>query len=33
MIIEKAKSFHDEIKIPDKCTFSDGWPQSNKNYL
>jgi len=32
-IIEKAKPFHDEIKIPDKCTFCDGWLQSNKNYL
>lgn len=32
-IIEEAKSFHDEIKIPDKCTFSDGWVQSNNSYL
>jgi hypothetical protein len=23
MIIEKAKSFYDEMKITDKCTFSD----------
>jgi hypothetical protein len=29
MIIEKAKSFHDEMKIPDKCTFSEG---SNKKF-
>ena len=27
MIIEKAKSFYNEIKITDKCTFSEG---SNK---
>ena len=32
-IIEEAESFHDEIKVPDKCTFPDGWLQSNKNYL
>jgi hypothetical protein len=30
MIIEKAKSFYDEMKIADKCTLSDS---SNKNYL
>jgi hypothetical protein len=30
MIIERAKSFCGEIKITDKCTFSDGWLQSNK---
>jgi len=22
MVIEKAKYFYDEMKIPDKCTFS-----------
>jgi hypothetical protein len=27
MIIEKRESFHDEVKIADKCTFSEG---SNK---
>jgi hypothetical protein len=30
MIIEKAQSFYDGMKIIDKCTFSDGWLQSNK---
>jgi hypothetical protein len=30
MIIEKGKSFHDEVKIADKYTFSEG---SKKNYL
>jgi hypothetical protein len=30
MIIEKAKSLCDEMKITDKCTFSDG---NNNNYL
>jgi hypothetical protein len=30
MIIEKSKSFYDEILITDKCTFSEG---RNKNYL
>jgi hypothetical protein len=30
MIIEKAKYFYDEIKITDKCAFSEG---SKKNHL
>jgi hypothetical protein len=30
LIIEKAKFFYDEMKITDKCTFYDGWLQSNK---
>jgi hypothetical protein len=30
MTIEKAKPFYNEIKVTDKCTFSDGWLQSNK---
>jgi hypothetical protein len=30
MTIEKAKSFHDKIKVTDKHTVSDGWLQSNK---
>jgi hypothetical protein len=25
VVFEKGKSLHDEIKIPDKYTFSDGW--------
>jgi hypothetical protein len=25
VIIEKAKSFYDEMKITDSCTFSKGW--------
>jgi hypothetical protein len=28
MIIEKAKSLYDEMKVTDKCTLSEG---SNKN--
>jgi hypothetical protein len=24
-IIDKADSFYDEMKITDKCTFSEGW--------
>jgi hypothetical protein len=32
-VIEKSKPSHDGIKMPDKCTFCDGWWQSNKNYL
>jgi hypothetical protein len=30
VIIEKGESFHDEVKIDDKRTFSEG---SNKNYF
>ena len=30
MIIEKAKSFYDEMKVSDKCIFSGGWLRSNK---
>jgi hypothetical protein len=30
MMIEKAKSFYDEMETTDKCTFSEGWLQ---NYL
>jgi hypothetical protein len=25
MIIKKAECSYDEIKITDRCTFSDGW--------
>jgi hypothetical protein len=25
VIVEKTKSFYDEIKITDKCTFYEGW--------
>ena len=25
MVIEKAESFYDEMKITDKCTFCEGW--------
>jgi hypothetical protein len=25
MISEKAKSFYGEMKVTDKCTFSEGW--------
>jgi len=25
MVIKKARSFCDEVKITDKCTFSSGW--------
>jgi hypothetical protein len=28
--ISKAKSFYDEIKIADKRTFSESWPQNFK---
>jgi hypothetical protein len=28
MVIEKAKSFYDEMKIADKCTLSEGWLQN-----
>jgi hypothetical protein len=30
MIVERATFFHDEIKITDKCTFSEGWLRSFK---
>jgi hypothetical protein len=30
LMIQKAKSFHNKMKITDKCTFSDG---SNKKLL
>jgi hypothetical protein len=30
MAIEKAKCFYNKIEVTDKCTFSDGWLQSNK---
>jgi hypothetical protein len=30
MIIEKAKSFYDEMKVSDKCIFSGGLLRSNK---
>jgi hypothetical protein len=30
-IIEKAKSFYDEMKITDKCTFSNGWQPNFKD--
>jgi hypothetical protein len=23
--IQESKDFYDEIKIPDKCSFSEGW--------
>jgi hypothetical protein len=29
-IIEKAKSFYDEMTIIDKCTFSESWLQNFK---
>jgi hypothetical protein len=29
-MIQKAKSFHNKMKVTDKCTFSDG---SNKKLL
>jgi hypothetical protein len=25
LIIDRAKSYYDGMKIPDKCTFSEGW--------
>jgi hypothetical protein len=28
MTIEKAKSFDNEMKITDKCTFSESWLQN-----
>jgi hypothetical protein len=28
MIIQKAKSFYDKMKITDKCTLSEGWLQN-----
>jgi hypothetical protein len=28
MVIGKAKSFYDELKVTDKCTFSEGWLQN-----
>jgi hypothetical protein len=30
VIIEKAKSFYNEMKISDKCTFSEDWLQNFK---
>jgi hypothetical protein len=33
MIMKKAKSFYDEMKIADKWTFSDGQLEVTKNYL
>ena len=30
MIIDKVMSFCDEMKITDKCTFSEGWLQNLK---
>jgi hypothetical protein len=33
MVIEKAKYFDDEIKITDKCTYSDGWLRNLKNIM
>jgi hypothetical protein len=27
-IIEKVKSFHDEMKTSDQCIFSEGWLQN-----
>jgi DDE superfamily endonuclease./Tc5 transposase DNA-binding domain./CENP-B N-terminal DNA-binding domain. len=30
LIIEKAKSFYDEMKITEKCTFSEGWLRNFK---
>ena len=30
MIIEKSRSFYDEMKITDKCVFCDDWLQSNR---
>jgi hypothetical protein len=29
-MIEKVKSFYDEMKISDKCTFCDGWLKNFK---
>jgi len=31
MIFEKAKYFCDEMKITDRCTFSEGWLQTLKD--
>jgi len=31
MIYEKAKCFYDEMKITDRCTFSEGWLQTLKD--
>jgi len=28
--IKKAKSFYDEMKTADNCTFSEGWSQNFK---
>lgn len=33
MVIEKATYFYDEMKITDRCTFSNGWLQSNKKKI
>jgi hypothetical protein len=30
VIFERAKSFYDEMKISDKCTFSEDLPQNFK---
>lgn len=30
VIVEKTKSFYDEIKITDKCTFYKGWLLNSK---
>lgn len=30
MVTEKATYFYDEMKIPNKCTFSNRWLESNK---
>jgi hypothetical protein len=30
VIVEKAKSFYDEMKLTDKCTLSKGWLQNFK---
>jgi hypothetical protein len=32
LVIGKAKSFYDEMKITDKCTFSEGSNKQNKQY-
>lgn len=30
IIKKKTKAFCNEMKMPDKCVFSDGWLESNK---
>lgn len=33
VIVDKAKSLYDEIKIIDMCTFPDSWLESNKKKM